>query len=974
MSGAGEDDELYGGRDRDVIDGSEGSDLLGGGSEADILRGGTQNDILKGGAGDDEINGGTGNDMLQDDGGYDRYILAAGDGSDIIDDLDGIGEIRLDSTKLTGGSATYPGVWKQTVNGKDVWYRFSPGADGRGGLLIQSAVGDTFVKNFKSGDLGIVLPDPAPVVIAFPTTTNTVVGTASDNNRIGTGGPPVRGGPANDRVQGLAGRDEVLGNDGNDIVEGGAGIDVVAGNGGNDALFADVQLTPATLRDYINTSAIEPTAGVAPPKLFVSSSEWLEGGLGTDTVVGSNTNEIIFGGGGSDLLIGGAGHDLINGDDDFEPGDLTTVYVQPGVGSGAPFNAWYSSVFIHDFALDVGAADEIHAGSGDDAVYAEVGDDNVWGDDGNDTMSGGEDDDVMFGGNGNDRLAGDDYGELIGSTTATPIGNDFIDGGAGDDRIYGDGGADTLLGGAGNDSIRGNNDIAEDGVSPTAADDAADYIDGGDGNDNLVGDSDDDTILGGAGNDVMFGDSDATPVANQGDDSLDGGDGNDYLRGYGGNDVLIGGDGDDQILGEDGNDTIDLGADTDVRTRAEYASGGEGNDAITAAEGAYSVITGDAGDDVVSGSGYLFGGDGSDALTALGTYGQIPQQSVAQGGAGNDILNAPNGGASLYGEDGDDTLQGGLGLSYLSAGAGNDLVQGGTGIDYAWGQDGDDTLSAGAGNDQIAGGAGNDVLYGDDGNDALVGDDGNDTLNGASGNNYLDGGAGDDTYIREDTGGDDFIVDTGGTNILRFAEGIDASRLTFRSGNDARGNSAYLVIEGFPSGGSVTIAGGLSGTITRLEFADGTSLTSEAMHGSRLGAALAAGEAGADDVRQPERKLGRRHDFRGGRHADHERRIRKRHDHWRCCGRSIVGRRRQRSACRWRRQKPARRRGWAGHVCHRPGRRRDGHFRGPRHQQPTSRTRHHRAWRRRPSAANSPHQGWPESCRCDEQRRCSGSH
>ena len=831
LSGAGEDDQLYGGKDKDVLDGGGGRDRLDGGAGSDILRGGTEDDVLHGGAGDDEFNGGTGDDVLQDDSGYDSYVLATGDGADTIDDTDGLGEIEVNATKLTGGTATYAGLWKQTVNGKDVWYGFSPGADGRGDLLIQSEVGQTTVKHFKSGDLGIVLGDPVPDVIAYPTTTNTVAGSAFDDNRIGTGGPPIFGGPANDRVQGLAGRDEALGKSGNDIVEGGAGIDVVAGNSGNDTLFADVQLTPAALRDYISTSATAPTVGAAPSKLLVASSEWLEGGLGNDTVVGSDSNDILFGGGGSDVLVGGAGHDLINGDDDFEPGDLTAVYVQPGVGSGAPFNAWYSSVYVHDFALDVGAADEIHAGSGDDAVYGEVGDDTVWGDDGNDTMSGGEDDDVMFGGNGNDRLTGDDYGELIGSTATTPIGNDFIDGGAGNDQIYGDGGADTLLGGAGNDSIHGNNDIVEDGASPTAADDKDDYIAGGDGNDHLVGDAADDTILGGAGNDVMFGDSDATPVAYQGNDYLDGGDGNDYLRGYGGDDILLGGDGDDEILGEDGNDTIDLGPDTDAVNRTESASGGEGDDTITSPLGAYSIITGDAGDDVVSGTGYLSGGDGDDALTALGMYGQpIPQQSVLQGGAGNDLLSAPNGGASLYGDEGNDTLQGGLGLSFLSAGVGDDLILGGSGIDYAWGEAGDDTLSAGGGNDQIAGGAGKDVLYGDDGNDAVLGDDGNDTLNGGTGNNYLDGGAGDDTYIREDTGGDDFIVDTGGTNVLQFAEGIDPSQLTYRSGDDAQGNSAYLIIEGFPSGGSVTIAGGLSGTVSRFEFADGTSLTSEAVH------------------------------------------------------------------------------------------------------------------------------------------------
>jgi len=239
-----------------------------------------------------------------------------------------------------------------------------------------------------------------------PQVTTVVAGTALDDNRLGTGGRhEVQGTAGSDRVQGLAGRDEVNGGGGNDIVEGGLGIDVVAGNDGDDLVFADGELTEAQLRSLITSSATTPTAGAMPVKLYVTSSEWLEGGLGDDTVVGTSGNDLVFGGGGSDLLVGGAGHDLINGDDDFEPGDLTSVYVQPGVGSGAPFNAWYSSVFIHDHAIAVGAGDEIHAGSGDDAVYGELGSDTIWGDDGNDTISGGEADDAIFGGNGDDRIA-----------------------------------------------------------------------------------------------------------------------------------------------------------------------------------------------------------------------------------------------------------------------------------------------------------------------------------------------------------------------------------------------------------------------------------------------------------------------------------------------------------------------------------------------------------------------------------------
>ncbi|MEO8676426.1 MAG: hypothetical protein ABI569_12660, partial [Casimicrobiaceae bacterium] len=820
LYGDANDDKLYGGQGADTLEGGDGRDDLYGGTEADILRGQAGVDTLDGGNGNDILTGGADSDTLKGGAGIDSYILMSGDGNDSIDDVDGLGEIRIGASRLIGGDAEFAGIWTQSLNGKDVTYAFTPGADERGDLIIQSEVGTTTVKHFKSGDLGIVLNTPVPGSIDYSNPTNLVMGTALDDNRSSTGGRhAVVGAASGDRVQGLAGRDEIIGKAGDDIVEGGAGIDVAAGNEGNDAVFVDNQLSEAALRDYINTSATARTDGVMPAKLFVASSEWLQGGLGADTVVGGNGNDILFGGGGRDLLVGGAGHDLINGDDDYEPGDLTTVYVQPAFGAGAPFNAWYSSVIPHDSAIDVGAADEIHAGSGDDAVFGQLGDDTIWGDDGNDTMSGGEDDDVLFGGNGDDRLAGDDYGQLIGITTVTPAGADFIDGGSGNDQIFGDGGADTLLGGSGDDVIRGNNDIAVGGVSPTAAVDGDDYISGGVGNDLLAGDGAEDTILGGDGADRLFGDSDQTPLVYQGDDYLDGGAGNDYLRGYGGNDTLLAGAGADQILGDAGDDYIDMGRDSRNPEDSNIASGGDGNDVIVGDFGQLNDFLGDAGDDVLTGDGHLWGGDGNDTLLTHGYYGYFARQTLLQGGNGNDTLSAPYGGASLYGEAGDDTLNGGTGTTYMSGGIGNDTVHGGAGYDFAWGEDGDDNLDGGAGNDQFAGGTGGDLLSGDSGDDVLFGEDGDDTLAGGSGRNYLVGGAGNDTYIIDAGSDGDTIVDSSGSNVIGFADGITAEQLTFRVGVDQFGNGHHLVIDGLASGRSLVVVGGLDGTISAFRFA-----------------------------------------------------------------------------------------------------------------------------------------------------------
>jgi len=687
------------------------------------------------------------------------------------------------------------------------------------------------------------------VVESAPSVGPTIAGSSQDDNRLGSAGHhEVLGDASNNRVQGLAGHDEIYGNGGDDIVESGPGADIAAGDDGNDAVYADSEITEAALRDYIATSATSQTAGTMPAQLLISQTEWLQGGLGNDTVVGTGNNDVLFGGGGKDLLVGGAGHDLIDGDDDYDAGDVTSLVIQPGVGSGTPFDANFSSVAIHGFAEDVGDADEIHAGSGDDYVFGQKGDDTIWADDGNDTVAGGADDDVMFGGRGNDRLTGDTYTKLVGDVSDIPAGDDYIDGGDGDDAIYGDGGADTLIGGAGDDSIRGNNDLAIGGVAILPEQDGDDYISGGDGRDILVGDGADDMILGGSGDDDLFGDSDSTPVALQGNDHLDGGAGRDYLRGYGGDDTLIGGDGVDQILGEAGDDYIDVGLDA-----GNAASGGDGNDILVGGV-ASNFLWGDAGDDRITSGGQLWGGTGKDTLTVEGG-------GQAMGGDDDDVLRVTFGSATLFGEAGDDHLTSAVSAAaQMDGGSGNDLIEGGDRADAAWGGDGADHLIGNGGDDQLQGGDGNDDLAGGDGDDIVFGDAGDDTLSGGAGRNYLLGGAGNDTYRVSEDVGEDIITDDEGANAMQFADDVDASQITFRRGVDPFGDDNYLILDGFGAGGRIVIKNGLSGAISDFRFADGTTLSAQQAHDRALtntnqptdqvatGSVTIGGSAGADAI------------------------------------------------------------------------------------------------------------------------------
>jgi Ca2+-binding RTX toxin-like protein len=825
LYGGGGADKLFGNRGRDILEGNSGRDELHGGAGNDILRGGDQDDMLYGGVGVDVLTGGTGNDELHGGSDADSYLINSGDGNDTIVDTDGLGEIRINNQRLTGGQAKYPGLWQEQAGTERIVYTFSPDAQGRGDLLIQHSTGTTTVKNFKSGELGIVLGAPVPDPRSVPSTTNTLLGTAGNDARLPIPDPlyALLGSAGNDAIKGLAGRDHIRAGSGNDIVEGNAGADLVLGADGNDMVFGDNFMTPAELDAYIIASATAPTAGTMPARLLASDGDWLEGSWGNDIVVGGSTNDVIFGGAGKDELIGGAGHDIINGDDDYEVANLVTGFAEPG-GPGDPFSAYYEPVWVWNWYSEYpGDADTIHAGSGDDLILGLYGDDEIWGDDGNDIASGNAGADKIFGGRGDDRLTGDDYGMRSGPDMTTSVGDDYIDGGEGNDVLYGDGGEDVLLGGPGNDRIYGYNPFL-DGIE----DDGGDFIDGGDGADLLYGDAGADRIAGGNGDDTLYGEFSHTPVGLHAGDYLDGGSGNDILLGYGGDDTLIGGEGADWMSGGDGDDYIDAAdGEGDDLTTIDQALGEAGNDIMVGAPGHTVWFWGGAGNDSLSGTGQLFGEDGDDLLVTQGVHGPTSSKSYLRGGAGDDSLFVLHGAASAYGDEGNDKLYGGDGTSALSGGAGNDVIIGGEGIEIAFGGADEDVLYGDGGDDLLFGEDASDELYGGAGDDFVSGGDGDDTLEGGTGRNYLAGDGGADTYLRDDTGAHDFIDDTADGNTLTFGEGIDGDRLIFRSGEDASGQPSYLIIEGFAAGGSVTIAGGMNGTVSSFIFDDGTTLTAQ---------------------------------------------------------------------------------------------------------------------------------------------------
>lgn len=104
---------------------------------------------------------------------------------------------------------------------------------------------------------------------------------------------------------------------------------------------------------------------------------------------------------------------------------------------------------------------------------------------------------------------------------------------------------------------------------------------------------------------------------------------------------------------------------------------------------------------------------------------------------------------------GDDTFDGGSGITTVLGGKGDDVIVTGKRADFIDGGLGDDTIFAGRGNDTVLDAYGNNSVHGGDGDDsvrtgdgrdAIYGDNGNDTMYANGGVDTLYGGDGDDVF------------------------------------------------------------------------------------------------------------------------------------------------------------------------------------------------------------------------------------
>ncbi|WVX51160.1 hypothetical protein ROLI_042610 [Roseobacter fucihabitans] len=766
--------------------------------QADVVNAGPGSAAMNidAGAGDDTLAAGSGNDTLTGGSGDDTFLI---DGSDV----DGPGTITINGGSETGADSI-SGTGLNNFN----WVS-GPTNDGSGSFsgsfTFENAAGDTVTVNFSEIESfgGEIVAGNGVVEGTGGNDTMSLGYIDNDGDRITTGDDTIHGGAGADSIDASSGNDSVLAGDGNDTITAGDGDDTIDGGDGNDSI---------------------------------------SGGTGDDAITGGDGNDRILGNSGNDTLLGGAGNDDING------------------GSG-------------NDSIEGGAGnDTINGGSGTDTIDGGAGNDTIYAFSGDDALSGGTDADsfLVYDPFGSGTLTGGEGGtdndlidllSLTSPVSVTYTGNEAgtiingadtitfseieqliltdqadvvdasadstgvqIDGGDGNDTITGGAGSDDIDGGDGTDIVifsgdRSDYTITENAGVYTVSDNRTGAPDGTDTVTNVEtfrfadGDIATENVLNTAPTDITSSASTVaensavgTVVATLSTTDANAGDTftyaitndpsgffeivGDEIRVASGADIdfetatshdvtvqvtdaggatysetftLTVSDTAENLQLGDGGVTF-----TDVGVAETSISGGTGNDSITAhADG--GTLYGNAGDDIINGSGrqdVIDGGQGNDSIDG-GTFSDTLTGGTGEdtiwGGGGHDIIDAGDGDDLVYGDAGDDNLDGGAGDDSLYGGEGNDTLMGGEGVDL---------LSGGAGDDSLDGGAGNDRLYGEAGNDTLLGGDGADLLDGGTGANSLDGGAGDDSLYGGE--GNDTLSGGAGADEIQGGTGDDS--------------------------------------------------------------------------------------------------------------------------------------------------------------------------------------------------------
>jgi len=608
-------------------------------------------------------------------------------------------------------------------------------------------------------------------------------------------------------LAGEGGSDILYGADGNDQLFGGVGDDMLRGGGGDDLYLFGKNDGEDTIIDGVGANEVAfDTGEVTFDQLWFtrSGNDLIIHVVGGDTQV---TLQNYYVGGGTTLSRVVTGTHSLSGD---QMDDLVVAMAGQAIGTtsididAARDAVWQDNLFYVDRYVIKGtnSANILTAD-------ARVGDFYISGLGGNDTITGGAGNDHLSGGGGSDTI----YGE------------------GGDDVIYIDGlseGSDTIDGGLGIDTILGGEDDDIIGINSIIN---IENIDGGAGYNkimlNLWGTKDINlsnvqlnniNLIVGSGS--YNGD---TIRGSQGHDTIEGVAGSDQLFGEGGDDIFIasdgysssydGGTGFDTILGDAGDNNIGLNSIENI----ELIDGSGGYNTLSINYWA-GLTTLDVSNITLINIDLILGSSRTETIIGTSSGDVIDSgggRDVLYGNEGDDLFYSRKSGATIYGGNGNDTVDYSLNTS-VNAGDIN-LVTGvadwiGTiwstetldSIENIIGTIHNDTITGDANNNTLDGNAGDDVLWGGAGDDVLIGGTGVDVFYGDLGNDTVDYSAVTESLT---------ITIAGGVN-------IDGGTETFTSIENLKGGSGSDIVIGDDGDnrldghiGGDTIQGGLGNDI-----------------------------------------------------------------------------------------------------------------------------------------------------------------
>ena len=451
-----------------------------------------------------------------------------------------------------------------------------------------------------------------------------------------------------------------------DTLNGGTGADRMSGGQGDDAYVVDNpgDVVIENANDGVDTVNASIHYGLTPnvENLTLQGNADLQGygNVLANTIIGNSGSNLINGGAGTDTMVGRGGDDFYFVDD---VGD--TVIENGGGGSDTVFSTAH-------FRLSANVENLILQGSADLQGYGNSQSNVIYGNSGNNLIDGGGGVDLMVGEAGNDIYFVDDTSDAAFENPGE--GNDVVFAsahyglaadvetlvlqGSADLQGYGNNQANVIYGNAGNNLIN-----AAGGI---------DLMVGGAGNDTYFVDDPSDACfeLANEGNDAVFafchyglaadvetlvlqGSGDFQGYGNNQANTLYGNSGNNLLNGAGGADTMLGGAGDDTYFVDNVGDLT-------------FENANEGTDVVL------STV---------------------DYTLAANVEALVLQAAGNLSGTGNALAN------SIFGNIGANTIDGGGGVDRLTGDAGNDTFV------FHAGQANGDTVVDFAGNDEAVGDA-----------------------------------------------------------------------------------------------------------------------------------------------------------------------------------------------------------------------------------------------------------------------------